>query len=167
MAKFISKNTWDKYRDVVNDFIDKDAGQQPFLWLKHRTGGMKYSLPQPHGEDSMLDYTPVNLKGLFHHNYVRVWPYNIYSPSGALDNTSTVLYISKRQLEEGGYINEHGNWVFDNILDRFIFAGQVYKPAGDTPVAQIDEYSLLFFVVLQVEDTEESRKLVKQFKSHI
>lgn len=167
MAKFISKEAWEKYTKTIHDFVDQDAGLQEFLWLRVKIGNTRYVLPQPHGEDTVHDFDPIKLKGLFHYNYIRTWPYNLYTPTGGLDNTHMVLYITKNQLTERGYIDKYGRWDFDNISDRFILKGQVYKPAGDTPVAQASDDNLMFFIVLQIEDTEESKKLIEEYSAFL
>lgn len=167
MARFVPKTAWEKYSKIIHDFVDQDAGLQEFVWLKTKFGNTRYVLPQIHGEDTPHEFDLIKLKGLFHYNYIRTWPYNLYTPSGGLDNTHMVLYITKNQLKERGYLDEYGRWDFDNISDRFVLKGQVYKPAGDTPVAQASNDSLLFFVVLQVEDLEESKKILEEYSQFI
>lgn len=167
MSKFISKTSWDRYSKIIHDFVDQDAGLQEFIWLRIKNGNTRYVLPQLHGEDAPHIFDPIKLKGLFHYNYVRTWPYNLYTPSGALDNTNMVLYITKKQLEDNNYLDQYGRWDFDNISDRFIVKGQVYKPAGDTPVAQASDDNLLFFIVLQIEDLEETKKIIEEYHSFI
>lgn len=167
MAKFIPKKAWDKYSKIINDFVEKDAGLQPFLWLRTISGNQRYSLPHEHGEDASFQYTPIKMRGLFHYNYVKTWPYNYDTTAGTLDNTNMVLYITKNLLEEGGYLDKYGRWDFDNMSDRFILSGQVYKPAGDTSVAQANDNSLMMFVVLQMDDLEAGKKLLDIYSSNI
>lgn len=152
---------WDRYKQIIEDFIDEDAGKQNFLWLR------KVNLPAPYGEDSTVDYTPISLAGLFHYNYVKTWPSARASTSGELENGNLVLYISARAIKEAGYLNQYGYWDFNWVEDRFILNGKVYKPGGDTQVAQAKDKALLFFLILQREDIEESEKLVKKFEMDI
>lgn len=149
---------WDKYRQIIEDFIDEDAGKQPFLWLK------KINLMSSFGEDSSPGYEPIQLNGLFHYNYVKTWPSARASTSGELENGNLVLYISARSIKEAGYMNNFGYWDFNWVEDRFILNGKVYKPGGDTQVAQAKDKALLFFLILQREDIEESEKLVSKFE---
>lgn len=149
---------WDKYRQIIEDFIDEDAGKQPFLWLK------KINLMSSFGEDSSPGYKPIQLNGLFHYNYVKTWPSVRASTSGELENGNLVLYISARSIQEAGYMNNFGYWDFNWVEDRFILNGKVYKPGGDTQVAQAKDKALLFFLILQREDIEESEKLVSKFE---
>lgn len=157
----VSQVDWDKYKQIIEDFIDEDAGKQPFLWLK------KINLMSSYGEDSSPGYIPITLQGLFHYNYVKTWPSARASTAGELENGNLVLYISARAIEEAGYMDQMGYWDFNQSEDRFILNGKVYKPGGDTQVAQAKDKALLFFIILQREDLEESEKLVKQFEMDI
>ena len=157
----ISQVDWDKYAEIVQDFIEEDAGKQPFLWLK------KIDLMSSFGEDSSPEYIPITLNGLFHYNYVKTWPSARATTSGEVENGNLVLYISARAIEEAGYMNPLNYWDFNWVEDRFILNGKVYKPGGDTQVAQAKDKALLFFVILQREDQEESERLVKQFEMDI
>lgn len=157
----VSQVDWDKYKQIIEDFIDEDAGKQPFLWLK------KINLMSSYGEDSSPGYIPITLQGLFHYNYVKTWPSARASTSGELENGNLVLYISARAIEEAGYMDQMGYWDFNQAEDRFILNGKVYKPGGDTQVAQAKDKALLFFIILQREDLEESERLVKQFEMDI
>ena len=81
----VSQVDWDKYKKIISDFIDEDAGKQPFFWLK------KSNLMSPFGEDATLRYTIHSLEGLFHYNYVKTWPNNRVSITGELDTGNMVL----------------------------------------------------------------------------
>lgn len=155
--KRISDNVWARYSKIVNEFVENDAGLQPFIWLK------KMQVPSLLGGDADPGFHRISLLGLFAYNFVRVWPYNNSTPSGKIDNTNIVLYITKTQLEARGYLNEHGYWDFDNASDRFIIEGKVYHPAGDTAVAQAKDNALLLFVVLETEEAEESKRILDKY----
>lgn len=157
MPKYISKKSWQKFENVINNFIDQDAGQQPFKWLKY------IDVILPYAEDSGEEYEVVNLKGLFHYNHIRVWPYSKPTISGDIDTTSVVLYISKNNLKGGGYLTSDGYWDFNQTQDRFILNGHVYKPSGDTQVSQASDNPLLFFVVLQRDDAAEESKILAKY----
>lgn len=147
---------WDKYKSIINDFIDCDAGKQPFLWLR--------KIPQlsAFGEDTLSGYIPVKLNGLFQYNYIRTWPANRDSVSGELEGENMVLYISVRLLKENGYIDQYGYPDINWSEDRFIVDGKVYKPDGDTKVAQANDEALLFFVILKREEPQELDQLANQ-----
>lgn len=157
----VSQVDWDKYQQIIEDFIDEDAGKQSFLWLK------KINLMSLFGEDSHPKYKAIRLNGLFHYNYVKTWPSARSSISGELENGNLVLYISARSIREAGYINKFGYWDFNWVEDRFILNGKTYKPGGDTQVAQAKNKALLFFVILQREDIEESQRLIQEHEMDI
>lgn len=148
---------WTRYKNIINDFIDIDAGKQPFLWLR------KIEQPLAYGEDVGTVYIPIQLDGLFNYNYIKSWPTAKESLTGELDMGNTVLYISANLLRINRFLNEYGYWDFNWSEDRFILNGKVYKPGGDTQVAQAKEEALLFFVILQREDPEETMKILQSY----
>lgn len=145
---------WDKYKSIINDFIDEDAGKQPFVWLR------KINQPLAYGEDSGIRYLPVILEGLFQYNYIRTWPANKNTLSGELEGENMVLYISARILRENGYVNEFGYPDLNWSEDRFLLNGKIYKPDGDTQVAQAKDEALLFFIILKREEPQEATQIL-------
>ena len=145
---------WDKYKSIINDFIDEDAGKQPFVWLR------KLNQPLAYGEDGGIRYLPVILEGLFQYNYIRTWPANKSTLSGELEGENMVLYISARMLRENGYVNEFGYPDLNWSEDRFLLNGKIYKPDGDTQVAQAKDEALLFFIILKREEPQEATQIL-------
>ena len=145
---------WDKYKSIINDFIDEDAGKQPFVWLR------KINQPLAYGEDGGIRYLPVILEGLFQYNYIRTWPANKSTLSGELEGENMVLYISARMLRENGYVNEFGYPDLNWSEDRFLLNGKIYKPEGDTQVAQAKDEALLFFIILKREEPQEATQIL-------
>ena len=145
---------WDKYKSIINDFIDDDAGKQPFVWLR------KLNQPLAYGEDGGIRYLPVILEGLFQYNYIRTWPANKSTLSGELEGENMVLYISARMLRENGYVNEFGYPDLNWSEDRFLLNGKIYKPDGDTQVAQAKDEALLFFIILKREEPQEATQIL-------
>lgn len=152
---------WNEYKNIINDFVEVDAGYQKFLWLR------KVNQPNIWGEDQTPLYEPILLRGLLHYNYIKTWPSNVPYPSGELEGQNQVLYITKNSLKEGGYLNEDTYWEFNWAEDRFILDGKVYKPAGDTEVAQAYDDALHFFLIMKREDPGESRELLKLYKQYL
>ena len=150
----VSTKEWDKYKSIINDFIDEDAGKQPFVWLR------KINQPLAYGEDSGIRYLPVILEGLFQYNYIRTWPANKSTLSGELEGENMVLYISARILRENGYVNEFGYPDLNWSEDRFLLNGKIYKPEGDTQVAQAKDEALLFFIILKREEPQEATQIL-------
>ena len=158
---YVSDKSWDRYKRIINNFIDKDAGKQKFIWLR------RVNQPSQYAEDSSPVYVPVYLDGLFHYNYIRTWANNRLRDgvSGELQYDDQILYISANQLEEKGYLDEYGYWKFDWAEDRFIVNGKVLQPGGDTQVAQAKDEALLFFVILQRMSPEETEKILATYYS--
>lgn len=156
---YVPDKVWERYKKIINEFIDTDAGKQKFIWLK--------KIPQisSFGEDSGIYYIPITLEGLFHYNYIKTWANNRLrdTVSGELQYDDQVLYISKNQLESLGYLDKYGYWDFNWAEDRFIVNGKVLQPGGDTQVAQAKNEALLFFVILQRMSPEETEKILQGY----
>lgn len=152
--KMVTNDAWKRYKAIVNDFLEVDAGKQPVTWLKRFDQMLAY------GEDTGNRYQPFFLDGLIQYNYIRTWPSLKETISGELDSINIVLYITKRSLEEAGHLTPDGYWDFDWVQDKFVINGKVYSPAGDTQVAQAHDEALLFFVVLKRETPEETKEIL-------
>ena len=156
----MSQKDWDKYKSIINNFIDVDAGKQPFLWLR------KINQPLAFGGDIGVKYVPYQLEGLFQYNFIKTWASSgRNSISGELDNGNLVLYISANLLRENNLLNKYGYWDFNWSKDRFILNGKVYKPSGDTQVAQASDEALLFFIILDREDPQENEDILQSYVS--
>lgn len=154
----VSPISWEKYKNIINDFIDQDAGRQPFLWLR------KINQPLLFGEDSGVLYSPVQLEGLFHYNYIKSWSSSDrLSISGELDTGNIVLYISANLLRLNGFLNKYGYWDYNWAEDKFILNGKVYEPDGDTQVSQANNEALLFFTILNRENPKESEDILNSY----
>lgn len=153
MAKRISDKLWQRYRDIVTSFIDEDAGKQTIIWKKAS------SLPSSFGEDKGRSFLPdIHLDVLIAYNFFRTWPINKTTVSGELDSQNCTIWISAKKLSELGHLNSQGYWDMNNVEDRFIIKGIVYKPSGDTEVAQAKDDNVLFLVILKREEREELNK---------
>lgn len=151
MAKkqLIPDKVWSAYKNIVNDFIDADAGKQPIIWKKY------VNQPLPYGEDSGMVYLDIPLDVLIGYNSYRTWPINKATVSGEVDNQNMAIWVSARLLRELGYLDAGGYFNFDRSYDRFVINGIVYKSSGDTQVAQAGNEALLFMIVLKREDDNE------------
>lgn len=149
MAKhyLVSDVIWSKYKNIVQDFMDMDAGLQEVIWLKH----IQY--PLPFGEDDAEgNYIPITLKGLVNYNAFRTWPLNVGTLSGELDEVNCALLISTKQLRERDLLNAKGYWEVNGALDRFQINGELYISKGDTQVAQAKEEPIVFQVLLRRQE---------------
>lgn len=142
-SKFLSNKAWNKYKKIIKDFMDKDAGRQVVTWMRHidQIGAF--------GEDGEDQYLPVQLEAICYYNVFRNWPINKPTISGELDDENLTIYVTKRQIETLGYINSEGYWQLNWSEDRFIINGITYKPSGDTQVAQAKDEALCFIVILK------------------
>lgn len=141
--KFLSNKTWDRYKNIINDFMDQDAARQVIIWAK----AVKQLLT--HGEDSTQKYFRKPIEVLCYYNAFRNWPLNRASTTGELDEENLSIMISGKYLREHGFMNEQNYWNFDWAMDRFEINGIVYRPTGDTQVAQAKDEALVFMIVLK------------------
>lgn len=147
MAFLVNDSIWKKYKHIVQNFIDRDAGLQEVIWLKH----IQY--PLPFGEDDdENNYERIPLQALINYNAFRTWPLNVGTPSGELDEINCAMLISQKQLVEKGLTNNKGYWTFDAALDRFIINGELYISKGDTQVAQAKDEPIVFQVLLRRQE---------------
>lgn len=153
----IPPKAWSRYKNIVNNFIDKDSGRQPILWLRKINQMLAY------GEDNDPIYQPVAFEGLMHYNYILSWPIRYDSESGAIDKGNNVLYVSANLLRNNGYLNSFGYWDYNWAEDKFVVNGKVYKIGTDTQVAQANDQALLFFVVLYRCEEQEQEDLLNQY----
>lgn len=152
----IPNKAWKRYENIINSFINKDAGRQSFLWLRKVNQLLQY------GEDSGVVYQPYAMEGLFHYNYILTWPTQNQTVSGDLNNSNQVLYISAELLGRNNLL-KNGYWDFNWADDKFVVNGQVFSVGQDTQVAQSKDKALLFFVVLRREDPEEAIKILDSY----
>lgn len=142
-SKFLSNKAWDKYKNIIKDFMDNDAGRQVVTWMRHIDQIVAF------GEDGGDQYLPVQLEALCYYNVFRNWPINKPTISGELDDENLTIYVTKRQIETLGYIDSEGYWQLNWSEDRFVINGITYKPSGDTQVAQAKDEALCFIIILK------------------
>lgn len=141
--KYVSNKAWNKYKSIIQDFLDKDAGRQKIVWAKHVDQMLSY------GEDFTSQYYYNNIEALCYYNAFRNWPINNSTVSGELDEENLSIMISTQYLREHGYLNEEGYFNFNWAEDRFIIKGISYRPSGDTNVAQAKDEALVTLIILK------------------
>lgn len=147
MAKLrVPDKVWNKFQTILEDFHDADVGKQPILWKRW------INIPSMYGEDDTNNFEDVQIEALIGYNYYRTWPINRNTSTGELDTQNQVVWVSKRYLEENGWLSENGYWDFDRVMDRFVLDGIVYKASGDTTMTQAKDNSVLFFLILKREE---------------
>lgn len=146
----IPNKAWDKYKNIITQFMNQDAGRQTIIWARHVNQLLS------HGEDSTPKYIRTEIEGLCNFNYFRSWPINIQSVAGELDEENLSVLVTREYLKENGYLNSNGYWDFDWSQDRFVIDGKIYKPFGDSNIAQAKDESVCFMVILR-RDTESAK----------
>lgn len=142
-SKFVSNKVWGRYKKIITQFMDNDSARQKLVWAKSSQQLLS------HGEDSRQLYYGVGIEALCYYNAFRNWPINQATLTGELDNENLSILISKNFIEKLGFLNSSGYWDFDWAKDRFIINGIVYRPDGDTQVAQAKDEALVFMVILK------------------
>ena len=139
----VSNKAWAKYKRIVQDFLDEDAGKQKIIWAKHIDQMLS------HGEDYLSQYHYIEIEVLCYYNAFRNWPINESTTSGELDEENLSIMISRQYLNKLGYINENGYFDFNWAEDRFIINGIPYRPSGDTNVSQAKDEAIVFLIILK------------------
>ena len=90
-SKYLSNKAWERYKNIIKNFMDKDAGRQVITWKRHidQIGAF--------GEDDGNQYLDVQLEALCYYNVFRNWPINKPTTSGELDDENLTIYVTKRQ----------------------------------------------------------------------
>lgn len=151
----VKNHSWNRYKKIITDFLDWDAGRQTITWAKHVNQYLN------HAEDDSPRYYNIPIEALCYYNAFRKWPINKATVSGELDDENFSILISKNYIEQIGYLNQEGYWNFNWSEDRFVINGIVYKPSGDTQVSQAKDEALVFLVILK-RDRDTKIKFVEQ-----
>lgn len=142
-ASLVPNKSWDRYKQIITSFMDVDAGRQTIVWAK--------SVNQllTHGEDYIPKYYRIDIEALCYYNAFRNWPINRPTIAGELDDENLSILVTTDYIRELGFLNKEGYWDFNWSMDRFVINGIVYKPTGDTQVAQAKDKALVFMIILK------------------
>lgn len=151
----VKNHSWNRYKKIITDFLDWDAGRQTITWAKHVNQYLNYA------EDDSPRYYNIPIEALCYYNAFRNWPINKATVSGELDDENLSILISKNYIEQIGYLNQEGYWNFNWSEDRFVINGIVYRPSGDIQVSQAKDEALVFLVILK-RDRDTKIKFVEQ-----
>lgn len=140
-SRYVQNRDWDRYKHIVQKFLEDDAGRQTIGWCKN--------LDQPlfMGEDVAPEYVLIPIEALCYYNAFRNWPINKATITGELDDENLVILIPKSSIKP--YLNSFGYLKFNWSEDRFIINGITYKPSGDTEVAQAKDEPIVFQIILK------------------
>ena len=151
----VKNHSWNRYKKIITDFLDWDAGRQTITWAKHVNQYLN------HAEDDSPRYYNIPIELYAITMLLGIWPMNKATVSGELDDENLSILISKNYIEQIGYLNQEGYWNFNWSEDRFVINGIVYKPSGDTQVSQAKDEALVFLVILK-RDRDTKIKFVEQ-----
>lgn len=140
-SRYVRNADWDRYKHVVQKFLEDDSGRQTIGWCKH-IDQMLFM-----GEDKIPKYTLILIEALCYYNAFRNWPINKATVSGELDDENLVILIPKSAIQQ--FLNKDGYFQFNWSEDRFIINGIHYKPDGDTEVAQAKDEPIVFQIILK------------------
>lgn len=143
MPFLVPKSAWNQYKRIISKFLDEDSGKQKITWYK------AIENPLHMGEDLPPQFYAINMEVLCYYNAFRNWPINTATVSGELDEENLSILVSKDQIGKLGYLNKEGYWDFNWASDRFELNGILYKPSGDTQVAQAHDEAIVFMVILK------------------
>jgi hypothetical protein len=137
---------WAKYKSLINS-VHGDFSQMDIIWMKYAGSLQRY------GEDTPSNdaFTPIPLKVLIMFNVARTWPATLPKPGGDIDAESMMVLINLAYLKGLGYISVTGSPLLDPGKDYFVYQGNNYKFAGETPEAQAHDENLFYgFIVSRV-----------------
>ena len=140
-SRYVRNADWDRYKHVVQKFLEDDSGRQTIGWCRH-IDQMLFM-----GEDKIPKYTLILIEVLCYYNAFRNWPINKATVSGELDDENLVILIPKSAIQQ--FLNKDGYFQFNWSEDRFIINGIPYKPDGDTEVAQAKDEPIVFQIILK------------------
>lgn len=153
-ASLVPNKSWDRYKKIITSFMNVDAGRQTILWAKNVNQLLT------HGEDYIPKYHQIEIEALCYYNAFRNWPIDKPTISGELDEENLSILVTVDYIRQIGYLNADGYWDFNWSMDRFVINGIVYKPSGDTQVAQAKDQALVFMVILK-RDRDTKLEFVK------
>ena len=104
-SRYIRNADWDRYKHVVQKFLEDDSGRQTIGWCRH-IDQMLFM-----GEDKIPKYTLILIEALCYYNAFRNWPINKATVSGELDDENLVILIPKSAIQQ--YLNKDGYFQFN------------------------------------------------------
>ena len=147
----IGNLNWDRYKGIIND-IHHEFNQETIIWRRFTHGLQRWG----EGAESDKTFIDIELKCLIGYNDFRTWPITEGTLAGAIDKQNMYILVNIKYLRDMGYLSTSRNRYLDINLDHdyFIYQGQKWIFAGETPVAQAKDEPLLFQVIVRVAETE-------------
>ena len=95
--RLVKNRSWDRYKKIINDFLDIDAGRQTITWAKNVNQLLS------HGEDEIPKYYNIPIEALCYYNAFRNWPINKATVTGELDDENLSILVTKSYIEQLGF----------------------------------------------------------------
>jgi len=149
--ELLSSVDWDKYRKAINDASDT-FNQETIIW--HR---LQRRMARD-GEEDVETFLNTEIKGLIAYNYFKSWPDSDFKVSGENEDTSVVLILNKKYLNDRDYLNANGYFAFNPGYDYFTIKGIEYDTKGDTDVAQANDDPLMVYLRLERKQLSTGKK---------
>lgn len=143
------------YENLITDaFLNAFASKQ-LKWVKSK------NVVQRFGEDTTgeLDSdNPIFLPCLINYNYLRSWPITAYTDTGEVDKQSMQILLSKKYLQDTGFLTSDGYWQYSPAFDRFYIDGMELKASGDTAASQAfnDDIFITIIMIRTLKDTRDT-----------
>lgn len=153
--KLIDQADLDDFRNLIQTDAFDTFGLVIIIWRRV----INPSVSDRYREDTTKPSTvDINLRCIVNYNYLRSWPITNMEEAGELESQSIQVLFSKKDLRDGGYMNDAGLFLYDPAYDRFILDGLIRKPIGDSSVSQLDTESLLYEVIMVEQATPTGAK---------
>lgn len=143
---YITPAQWSNFSQIQRQYYEDIAGIT-IQWKRVVNNVDRW------GEGEAEAFQDIPMKAIVAFNDFRTWPVNRPTASGTLDKENLYILLNKEYLSENGWLNDNGYFDLDPVLDRFIVDGILYKPDGDTQVAQVYSDVGLIMVILSREPT--------------
>lgn len=138
----LSTQDWGDYKRLLSD-AHEAFSQKQITWRKQNVTINRFQ------EDFPNQHTDTTLLVLINYNYRRSWPINVSSETGDDDEQVMQVLINKEYLRQGGLLDNYGAFNYNEVDDRFIVDGTVYKVFGDTAAAQMQSDDVYFTIILK------------------
>lgn len=149
MTEYLPASEWDEFSQIINDF-GLDVNKDILIWKPY-----KGTIPIMGSDQDNAQYDDdIPLNVLCQFNDFRTWPITEFVDTGQKDKQSLLVYINSSYLESLDLLDDNGRFAYNPAMDRFIYRGQLYYDAGNTPVAPTNDDPLLQLIILKRVDND-------------
>lgn len=136
----ITEKEWGQFNAAMNIAFESFANKT-ITWRRS-----PFKINEFMEDEEPEQFNDVELNVLCNYNYMRTWPINQMTETGALDAQSIQVYIPLVHFAAND-LNTDGMPII-NHADLFIVDGMTYHYMGDTPVSQAQNGKDLFFAMV-------------------